>query len=201
MMIDEQASIRSIVEALKISNVNEVAKQIDGISKDPLAGALNEAGYKYSSAKPRGWHYVGEGVEPLDNSIFDYVKRTSSTKKISSPRVHTSITDSNTDIIPSNTQVTEVSHVVHHQFTSDEVSMIKEMLRSWQEAVPTAVEEVEESVHNRIKRLPQGDKTRKTVVIDKDIGKQLDDFCKVERVNKSDVLHLALMDFLDGENL
>ena len=203
-MIDERASIRSIVEALKNSNVNEVAKHIDGISKDPLAGALNDAGYKYSSAKPRGWHYVGEGVEPLDKSIFDYVKRTSSPKKSSSHRVHTPITEgnrpvtaSNTDIIPSNTQVTEVSRIVHQQFTSDEVGMIKDMLRSWQEASPTI--QVDETLHDRIKQLPQGDKTRKTVVVDKEIGKQLDDFCKVERVNKSDVLHLALMDFLNNQ--
>ncbi|MEK4405943.1 hypothetical protein MKZ26_16435 [Sporosarcina sp. FSL K6-6792] len=32
----------------------DVAKQIDGIRKEPLASALNAAGYKYSSATPRG---------------------------------------------------------------------------------------------------------------------------------------------------
>lgn len=204
-MIDEQASIRSIIEALKTNNIDTVAKQIDGISKDPLGKALNKAGYKYSNSKPKGWQYAGEGVEPLDKSIFDYVKRSSLSKKSSSPRVHTPITEgntpvtpSNTDIIPSNTQVTEVSHVVHQQFTSDEVGMIREMLRSWQEASPTI--QVDETLHDRIKQLPQGDKTRKTVVIDASIGKRLDDFCKAERVNKSDVLHLALMDFLPNKN-
>lgn len=196
MMIDEKASIRSIVEALKTRGVGEIAKQIDGISKDPLAWALNEAGYKYSNAKPRGWHYVGEGVEPLDKSIFDYVKRSSSPKKSNSPKVHKPITPSNTAIAQSNTQVTDITPVVHQQFTSDEVGMIKEMLRSWQEAVPTVIEEAGESVHDRIKKLPQDAKTRKTVVMDKSIGERLDTFCKGERVNKSDVLHLALADFL-----
>ncbi|WP_342514190.1 hypothetical protein MKY34_05380 [Sporosarcina sp. FSL K6-1522] len=193
MMIDEQASIRSIIEALKTNKAEAVAKEIDGISQKPFLTALKAAGYKYNTKAPLGWHYVGEGVEPLDKSIFDF-----HVKKSPSPRVHKPITQSNTDIIPSNTQVTGVSHVVHQQFTSDEVGMIKEMLRSWQEASPTI--QVQGTLHDRIKQLPQGDKTRKTVVIDKDIGKQLDNFCQAERVNKSDVLHLALMDFLNKED-
>ncbi len=37
------------------------------------------AGYKYKTKAPLGWHYVEEGVEPLDKSIFDFhVKQTSS---------------------------------------------------------------------------------------------------------------------------
>jgi hypothetical protein len=47
-------------------------------------------------------------------------------------------------------------------------------------------------LHDRIKWIPQDAKTRKTVVIEKSIGERLDSFCKAERVNKSDVLHLAL---------
>lgn len=187
MMIDEQASIRSILDALKSNKAEAIAKEIDGISQKPLLKALNAAGYKYSNKAPQGWHYVAEGVEPLDKSIFDYVNQSSSPKKSVSPKVHMTITESNK-------QVTSITPVVHQQFTSDEVGMIKDMLRSWQEASPTT--ELKETLHDRIKQLSQADKTRKTVVIDKDIGNQLDSFCNAERVNKSDVLHLALKDFL-----
>jgi predicted transcriptional regulator len=45
--------------------------------------------------------------------------------------------------------------------------------------------------------LPQNDKTRKRIVIDRVIDKRLDEFCEAERINKSDVLHLALADFLE----
>ena len=55
------------------------------------------------------------------------------------------------------------------------------------------------TIHERIKALPQGDKTRKTIVIDKAIGERLDAYCQAEKVNKSDILHLALMDFLDRQ--
>ena len=181
MKIDETATVRSILNALKDSNVSDVAKQIDGISKYPLASALNAAGYKYSSATPRGWTFVGDSDEPLDKSIFDFVKLKSSTKKPHSQPVPKIVT---TD-----------SHAIHGQFTEDEMRAIKEMLKSWKESAPAI--EMEPTLHERIKQLPQEDKTRKTIVIDQSIGERFDVFCEAERLNKSDILHLALADFMD----
>ncbi|WP_186673887.1 hypothetical protein [Sporosarcina sp. BP05] len=180
MRMDEKATLRSILTALKDSNISDVAKQIDGISKDPLASALNAAGYKYSSATPRGWAFVGNGEEPLDKSIFDFVKSKSSARKPHSQPVPKIIT---TD-----------SHTIHGQFTEDEMRAIKEMLKSWQESAPTI--KMEPTLHERIKQLPQEEKTRKTIVIDQSIGERFDVFCEAERLNKSDILHLALADFM-----
>lgn len=179
--MDETATVRSILAALKDSNVSDVAKQIDGISKDPLASALNAAGYKYSSATPRGWTFVGDSDEPLEQSIFDFVKPKSSAKKPHSQPVPETVT---TD-----------SHAILEQFTEDEMLTIKDMLKSWQESAP--VIKIEPSLHERIKQLPQEEKTRKTIVIDQSIGERFDVFCGAERLNKSDILHLALADFMD----
>jgi hypothetical protein len=74
--------------------------------------------------------------------------------------------------------------------------MIKEMLKSWKEVASTT-QTNELSLYDRVKQLPQSDKTRKTIVINHVIGKRLDEFYEVERINKSDVLHLALIDFLE----
>lgn len=189
MSIDEQATIQSILESLKSNSINEVAKHIEGISKDPLGRALNKAGYKYSNTVPKGWHFIGEGAEPLDKSIFDYhIKKGITPKKPSSPKVHAVSTQSNIEVMPS-------SPAVHAQFTGDEVNMIKKMLKEWQ---APKVFEINTGVHDRIKEIPQTEKTRKTIVIDKVIGKRLDDYCEAERINKSDVLYLALQDFLDN---
>lgn len=190
MSVDEQATIRSILEALSKEGTALVAKQIQGISEKSFRTALKTAGYDYNNKTPKGWHYVGEGEQPLDKSIFDYVKPSSPRKKSNSPKV-----------ISDNTEVIISSPLVHQQFTNDEVSMIKEMLFEWQrvatqEATHPHEPQREVTLHDRIKQLPQNDKTRKTIVLDQSIGKQLDEFCQAERVNKSDVLHLALMDFL-----
>lgn len=183
MNIDEQASIQSILEALKGNGISEVAKQIDGISKDPLGKALNAAGYRYSSAKPRGWHFTGEEDEPLEKSIFDYVKRSVSERKVVSQRSHNNSTTN--------------SQQVHTQFTEDEVLMIKNMLKSWGEVAPSIVAEQPLSLHERIKQLPTEDKVRKTIVIDDTIGNLFDEFCDREKLNKSDLLHLAMADLMD----
>lgn len=85
------------------------------------------------------------------------------------------------------------------KFTRDEVVDLMTMLQEWrmQQTIPEIQKNDAPSIHERIKHLPQDEKTRKTIVIDKAIGERLDMYCKKERVNKSDILHLALMDFLD----
>lgn len=218
-VIDDAATIGSILAAIRAGNKAEhIAKAIDGISQKPLLKALKDAGYMYSQKAPKGWHYVGEGAQPLDKSIFDYVNPSSSkgeqrVKRIS-PTVHTEFihnsntefTRGNAEMASSNTDMNPSSPIVHPQFTHDEVRMISEMLHEWKQSKLNRSEKIDTEeplpgltqVHERIKGLKQGDKTRKTIVIDKSVGERLDAYCKKERVNKSDVLHLALMDFLDG---
>lgn len=202
LQIDEKATLNSILTALKAGNKAEhIAKAIDGISQKPFLKALKMAGYEYSNKFPKGWHYIGEDPEPLDKSIFDYVNFNSPKVNSSSPIVHQEITQSNTDVNNSNHEITSHSPVIHPQFTQNEVSMLMEMLYEWQQqkkiTEPSEEIKVPQLVHERIKRLPQNDKTRKTIVIDNGIGNRLDAYCKSERVNKSDILHLAIMDFLN----
>ena len=202
--IDKNATIGSILNAIREGNkAEDVAKEIDGISQKPLLKALKEAGYAYSNKAPKGWHYIGEGTEPKEKSIFDYVYNSTGVKRDSSKVNNSSheVIESNTRVKEDNANITRISPVVHPQFTQDELIDLVEMLQEWRLKKATEhlgiVQEPKE-VHARIKILPQGDKTRKTIVIDKGIGERLDNYCKAERVNKSDVLHLALMDFLDN---
>lgn len=207
LQIDEKATLNSILTALRAGNKAEhIAKAIDGISQKPFLKALKMAGYEYSNKVPKGWHYIGEDPEPLDKSIFDYVNFNSTKVNISSPKIHPEVTQSNMDVNRSNSEITSYSPVIYPQFTQNEVSMLMEMLHEWQQKKITEQQSEQEQsekvktyiqIHERIKTLPQGDKTRKTIVIDKKIGEQLDSYCKTERVNKSDILHLAIMDFLN----
>ena len=110
--------------------------------------------------------------------------------KDSSPEV----IQSNTDVNSGNIEFTSISPIVHPQFTRDEVEDLVAMLQEWRMNKAAAQIGIQEpkTVYERIKALPQGDKTRKTIVIDKAIGERLDEYCQAEKVNKSDILHLAL---------
>jgi len=190
MMIDKKATIGSILKAIREGNKAEnVAKAIDGISQKPLLRALKDAGYAYSNKAPQGWHYVGDGEEPTEKSIFDYVK-SGSPKVI---RSNTKVNKGNTDVNSGNTDVNSSSPVVHPQFTQDEIADLAEMLHEWRLKRGT-VQEVEQ-VHERVKALPKGDKRRKTIVINETIASKLEDYSKTEKIDQSDILHLALIDF------
>lgn len=204
--IDDAATLGSILNALKMEGVKtgDIAKVIDGISEKPLRRALKEAGYVFQNKAPKGWIYIGEGEEPLNHSVFDYVKR-------NSPAVHTQFTHSNTEVTSTiegeqvftqdHTRITKGetnvnSPVIHPQFTQDETRMILEMLQEWKQQKQLEItSNNNEPVHERIKVLSGGDKVRKTIVIDKTIGDRLDEYCKSEKLNKSDIIHLALIDF------
>lgn len=198
-VIDDMATIGSILDALRTDGVKtgDIAKVIEGIGEKTLRSALKTAGYMFSNKAPKGWHYVGEDIEPLEKSIFDYTTKGEKGVKRISPIVHTQVIHSNAD-------TTGSSPVIHPQFTQDEVRMITEMLYEWKQnklerSEQKGIEEPSQvtQVHERIKMLQQGDKIRKTIVIDKCIGERLDAYCQKERVNKSDIMHLALIDFLD----
>lgn len=188
--LDDEVTIGSILNALRTEGVktSDIAKVIDGISEKPLRNALKKAGYVFRNKVPRGWYYEGEEAEPLDKSIFCYVKRTSD-----------KVNESNTRVNRGNTDITQVSPIVHPQFTRDELVDLVEMLQEWRmekAAKQLEIAQEPQQVHERIKALPPGEKIRKTIVINQAIGDRLDEYCKRERVNKSDILHLALVDFL-----
>ena len=196
--IDEKVTLKSILTALRAGNKAEhIAKSIDGISQKPFLKALKIAGYEYNNKVPKGWHYIGEDPEPLDKSIFDYVNFNSPKVNNSSPIIHHKVIQDNTSVNNSNKEIIPHSPFIHPQFTQNEVSMLMEMLYEWQQQKKVKEQSEPTQVHERIKVLPQSDKTRKTIVIDKNIGDRLDTYCKSERVNKSDILHLAIMDFLN----
>lgn len=193
MMVDERATIGSILNAIRDGNKAEhIAKAIDGISQKPFLRALKDAGYLYSNKAPKGWYYVGEGEEPLDKSIFDYVKS-------SSPKVIRSNTDVkliSPEVIQSNTNVNSSSPVVHPQFTRNELNDLMEMLHEWRSRRETVQDPTQ--VHERIKVLPKGNKKRKTIVIDEKIASRLKEYSESEKVDQSDILHLALIDFFNN---
>lgn len=176
--------VRDILERLfNGEKTSEIAKSIDGIGESRLRAALKGAGYSYRQTGKKGWYFQGEGQEPLDHNIFDYVNNRSP-KVISSNKKEEK---SNKDVNESNIKVKRSSI----GFTDEEIQEIRLMLEERRNNQTVS------ALHDRIKQINQDEKTRKTIVLDKQLGERLDKFCKSERVNKSDVLHLAITDFLE----
>lgn len=195
--VDDNVTIGSILDALKIEGVKtgDIAKVIDGISEKPFRSALKVAGYEFSNKVPKGWHFVGVGDEPLEKSIFDYVPSNIGVKR-SSSKVR-NVIQGEYKVIEGEQGMNMDAQLVHTRFSQKEINGILEMLNEWQQRRKIAdVIEVTDTIHDQIKTVPQADKVRKTIVIDKAIGERLDAFCEKERVNKSDVMYLALQVFL-----
>lgn len=203
MSSDEKLTIQYILERLKNGEKTSViAKNIDGISEKRLRQALKDAGYFFKNTGDKGWHFEGNGEEPKDKNIFDYVKKTSPQKTKSNTNVNknnTNVNTSNTNTKESNPNVNTSNmnaNISNLSFTQEEIAELKSIIkeRKTRELKPNKTPN--QPLYERIKEIKPNKKTRKTIVIDTILGKQLDDFCNGERVKKSDIIHLALTDFL-----
>lgn len=90
----------------------------------------------------------------------------------------------------------------HASNTKDEIEFTQEQILALKEVANQFINEQAEETHRehlykRIIKLPNEDMTRKTVVINKALGERLDAFASKMKFNKSDILSLALSDFLD----
>ncbi|PED30080.1 hypothetical protein [Bacillus cereus] len=203
MSSDEKLTIQYILERLKNGEKTSViAKNIDGISEKRLRQALKDAGYFFKNTGDKGWHFEGNGEEPKDKNIFDYVKKTSPQKTKNNTNVNknnTNVNTSNTNTKESNPNVNTSNmnaNISNLSFTQEEIAELKSIIkeRKTRELKPNKTPN--QPLYERIKEIKPNKKTRKTIVIDTILGKQLDDFCNGERVKKSDIIHLALTDFL-----
>lgn len=188
----EKVTVKFVLEELSKQGgtLDTVSRDIDGISSKKLSSILKDLGYGHANEGQKGWQFKGEGQEPLDENILDYVNRrspkviSSNTKDVQGNKT---VNKGNVSVKKSNIEVKESNT----GFTQEEILEIRAMLeerRNNQTLSP---------LHDRIKQIEQDEKTRKTIVLDKQLGERLDKFCKSERVNKSDVIYLALLDFLE----
>lgn len=151
------------------NTIASIAKGLDGISEKKLRQVLKEAGYEFRNQGQKGWYYIGEKEQPLNQSIFDFVHT-------SSPRVKSN---------SHNVKQDELS------FTSEEIRLLKELVKE------RVVEPQEHTLEGRIEGLNKGQKVRKTIVINENVGELFDRFAEQTRFNKSDLLEVAILDLID----
>jgi hypothetical protein len=177
------------------NTVASVAKGKVGIGEKKLKEALHAAGYEYSNQKPKGWNYVGEGEAPLHKEILDYV--TKSNKPVikgaqqSNKRVGKVSQPSET---VSNASMSESNKSGELYFTSAEITALKDMAQEYLTGQSDQTDR--DRLHLRIMKLEKESRKRKTVVMSESVAERFDDFADKMKFNKSDLLELAVMDFL-----
>lgn len=182
-------------------NLPKVVDKYGGIGEKSLRVGLIEAGYEFRRRAGEGWVYVGEGPEPLENSIFDYtaagLARAKSGSQPRSPKINkTEVTTSPRVSLPSNISSPISNNLGELKFTSEETAVLKEMIREYMGEKKDQTSR--DRLHVRIMKLEKEGRTRKTVVMSDSVAKKFDDFAAKMRFNKSDILELALLDFISS---
>ena len=161
-----------------------------GLHRKTLQRRLRRLGYKWDAEKLR-WQWGGEqGEEPLHVSLIDM--NMSWSKQL--------------DRTSSQPVKESEKKVVSSPFTLDEIKGLKEMLLQWRQAPeptkdPTSVSE--QDLVERIQHIrnSENEKVRKTIVIDHEIGDRFDEYAEKTRLNKSDLLHLAIYEMMEKYRL
>ncbi|MBD2798545.1 ribbon-helix-helix domain-containing protein, partial [Xenorhabdus sp. 18] len=83
---------------------------------------------------------------------------------------------------------------VSEVLTSEDIADLHEMLLFWR--TDRERTKKHKTLHEEIKTLRRDDRTRKTVILSKEVAKRLDKLSERERFDKSDLLELALEHFL-----
>lgn len=170
--------VGEVVERLsKGENLKEIAASIN-VSVDVIQRRIRRIGYTWDKSK-KCWFWPSAEPEPLDDVLY-------------SPDTEFKVNKNNPD---SEVRVNKISskseEKVNSVFSDNEVKMLKAVAAEREQVGSVA------DLYIRIFSLPSGKKTRKTVILDEEIGKRLDKFADRFRLDKQDIYSLALRDFMD----
>ena len=183
-------------------NTKEAAKKI-GVGVKRFSKRLKELGYAFHQSSKK-WEYEGEGQEPL-NEVFLEVKPIQTTLKLDDENKESGEKTRKATFTVQKTDIEKGGKEHINVVLLNEIQSIKHLLNHKEETVIThnVIEDTKPSSLNdlfvKILELEQGDKTRKTLVINADIGSKLDNYAEKlkNKINKSDILEVALLDFFD----
>jgi hypothetical protein len=195
--------IKEILDDLLITGntIAKIAKEKVHIGEKKLKEALHNAGYEYRNSGQKGWHYVGEGEEPLYSSVFEFIKSNNSHPKVkqTSPihafNVNQSSHDTKKDSHPIPLDVNSVRTQDHTEFTPEERAILRDLIRGY--VLNDQQDSPGDDLYQRVVTLEKGKKVRKTIVIDEEVGALLDNFADQQKFNKSDLIEIAILDLVE----
>ncbi|MFJ7747508.1 hypothetical protein [Peribacillus sp. NPDC097295] len=193
--------IKEVMEHLSVkgNTIAKIAKDKVGLGEKKLKNALHSAGYEYKNQAPKGWYYAGEGDEPLYQSVFDFIEP----KNVSIIRPfyvnESSPMNSQKDELDVKSVRNECERSVHTDFTPEESAILKELIKAFilDEKKKEDMVGNRDFLYQRIISLGKGEKVRKTIVINEEVGALLDKFADQQMLKKSDLMEIAIVDLVN----
>lgn len=177
-------NVAYIVNELKVNGTVAVAKKID-MNDKKLRKALKAAGYEYSRKSDRGWCFVGTGEPPLKTDIREFIVDNEKARKAAR------------DIT----------------FTKNEMKVLRKVINEWGPTKNVFNEIIQErekekvlaqkntspihSLYMRIRESGTKEKVSRTVNLDKETCSELGTFEDVLRINRDDIIEIALREFFE----
>jgi hypothetical protein len=158
-------NVEYIVNELKANGTVAVAKKID-MNDKKLRKALKAAGYEYSRKSGRGWYFAGTGEPSLKADIREFITGTDDAQA------------ENADNIPTKKVVSELRKMQQ-----------KEKISAQKNNNPI------HSLHGCIRESGSKERVSRTVYIDKETSTELGIFEDVLRINRDDIIEIALRQF------
>ncbi|MGW6253656.1 hypothetical protein ACWF5S_21000, partial [Peribacillus butanolivorans] len=136
----------------------------------------------------------GEGEQPLYQSVFEFIN-----VQTSSPDVkQNSPIKPQVNSLDVNSVRNEGEHIVQTGFTPEEVAILRDLIRIY--VLDEQHKENEgdrDDLYQRVITLEKrGDKVRKTIVINREVGSLLDKFADQQKFNKSDLIEIEILDLI-----
>lgn len=188
---ESNMKVFEVLERLKKGEkLKEIANFI-GINNSTLQRKLKALGYAFDSSTKEWFYNDKDNPEPLEKNIMDMVKLSNKSGVNDSPKVMgDNKSDTKSEIKGKQGNRVKESEVL----TSEDIADLQEMLLFWR--IEREKTKRYKSLHEEIKGLRRDDRTRKTVILSKEVAKRLDKLSERERFDKSDLLELALEHFL-----
>ncbi|HDR7724676.1 MULTISPECIES: CopG family transcriptional regulator [Bacillus] len=172
--------IEELIKLLKGNTAKAVGKEI-GICDKRLLRGLKNAGYEYSKKSDIGWHFAGQGEAPLKKDIREFIA------------------------VVDNAKVATTGDVLMKK----DVSELRKMQNEWvsiKSAVNTLMQEKEKSssqkntnsihlLNERIRERGSEEKVSRTVYFGKETCSKLGIAEDVLRINRDDLIEIALREF------
>lgn len=183
-------NVKQLLEQLEIRSMKEICQEI-GIHPSTIQRRLKRIGYAWNnSAKRWEWHHDEE--QPLDLNLLDEINVKYG------HRGHETDMNRRGDKSEMHAYSPRTFHALT-ALTAEEIQIIREMVQEWKRTRQIEPGRAAEggSLHERVKAITREEKKRKTIVINKSVAERLDRFAKAQKVDKQDIIELALIDFMD----